>query len=92
MGNIKNRPDHSEKTSWGIVRFSPHQLLLGQSFMDVGHLGRAAGWDWDFRQLDSGNACWTAPGRDQLYTTLKFAVVQRLLTGPHRPLNSSHGV
>ena len=22
--------------------------------MDVGHLGRAVGWDWDFRQLDSG--------------------------------------
>ena len=22
--------------------------------MDVGHLGRAVGWDWDFRQLDAG--------------------------------------
>ena len=22
--------------------------------MDAGHLGRAVGWDWDFRQLDSG--------------------------------------
>ena len=31
-------------------------------------------------------------GRDQLYTTLKFAVVQRLLTGPHRSLNFYHHV
>ena len=36
------------------MSFSPPQLLLDRSFMDVGHLGRAVGWDWDFRQLDSG--------------------------------------
>ena len=54
MDNIKNFPDHSEKAWRGIVNFSPPQLLLDQSYMDVGHLGRTVGWDWDFRQLDTG--------------------------------------
>jgi AraC-like DNA-binding protein len=30
------------------------QLLLDQSFEDIGRFGQAVGWDMDFRQLDSG--------------------------------------
>ena len=41
--------------------------------MDVGHLGRAVGWDWDFRQLDSGklNARATAIGNHNVQV-IKF--------------------